>query len=144
MHILIHRQPDVKWKNHSYLKKQTGKRSFKTDFPLPTKTDLNKVPDVLKTNVQQSSTAGMAQKDIKSLRNEVDRLASSNKVLRTDIANLQTNLDLKKSEIAKIQSATNADPVVVSNLNLLKSTVTNLLSTDLSKNANNLLQSTKN
>ncbi len=119
----------VKWKIHSFLKKQTGKGNFKTDFPFPAEKDLKTLPDVLKTNVQQSSTAGIAKKDIKSLRDEVDRLASSNKVLRTDIANLQTNLDLKKSEIAKIQSATNADSSAVSNLNSLKLTVTNLLST---------------
>mgnify|MGYP001320529202 CR=1 FL=1 len=124
----------VKWKIHSYLRKQTGKRSFKTDFQFPSEKEMKTIPDVLKTNILQASQIGkITKKDIKSLRNEVNRLASSNKVLRAEISNLQTNLDAKKAELTKIQTTTNANPVVISNLNALKLTITNLVSALSSK-----------
>ncbi|HON06668.1 MAG TPA: hypothetical protein PLW02_01060, partial [Verrucomicrobiota bacterium] len=124
----------VKWKIQSYLRKQTGKSNFQTDFQFPSEKEMKTVPDALKTNVQQVSQVGkVTKKDIKSLRAEVNRLASSNKVLRAEISNLQASLDAKKADLAKIQVTTNADPVVISNLNGLKLTITNLVSALSSK-----------
>ena len=124
----------VKWKIQSYLRKQTGKSNFQTDFQFPSEKEMKTVPDALKTNIQQVSQVGkVTKKDIKSLRAEVNRLASSNKVLRAEISNLQASLDAKKADLAKIQVTTNADPVVISNLNGLKLTITNLVSALSSK-----------
>ncbi|MGC9036595.1 MAG: hypothetical protein ACP5K7_12305 [Verrucomicrobiia bacterium] len=98
----------VKWQIQRYLKQQSGKRSFQTDFPFPSKKEMQTVPDVLKTNKPSENPIGkLTKKDLKTLRAEVDVLSASNKTLTAEIDNLRKALDKKKAELSANQGATN-------------------------------------
>ncbi|MGC8743484.1 MAG: hypothetical protein ACP5T0_06365 [Verrucomicrobiia bacterium] len=97
----------VKWKIQRYLKQQTGKRGFQTDFQFPSKREMQTVPDVLKTNKPSENLVGkLTKKDIKTLRAEVDVLSVSNKTLTAEIDNLKKTIEQKKADIAKSQGST--------------------------------------
>lgn len=117
----------VKWKIQRYLKNQTLKSSFKTNFPFPSDKELSTVPEVLKPSAAVTNPVGkVTKKDFQTLRVEVDRLSVSNKAVRADIANLQKALDEKKAEIQKLKAATNQTDAIAAQIKTLGDTITNL------------------